>query len=84
MLKLLDSPDMAIPNPDMAKWIQMSQIYRFHVWLIRTKASLIHVSQLQLRDKQPVHCILHDDVMTIAVYKQFKEVLDLSWRGPKA
>ncbi len=76
MLNSMDSPNVAIPNPNIAKWVQMSQIYRFYPCIIRTKASLIHVSQLQLRYKQPVHCLLHDDGMTIAVYKLFKEVLD--------
>ncbi len=66
----------------------MGAIYSFYIWLIRPKVGKIdqeqgksrrgHVSQLQLRDKQAAHCILHDAAMTIHVYKQFKEVLMLT------
>ncbi len=50
-----------------------------HWPLLSVMMQHIMLDQLKLIDKQAVHCILHYNVTTIAVYKQFKEVLDGFW-----
>ena len=50
-----------------------------HWPLLSVMMQQVMLDQLKLRDKQAVHCILHDNVTAIAVYKQFKEVFSRLW-----
>ena len=66
MVKGLYKPPVAIPYSTLVKWVQIGTIYSFFLCLIRPKnerlgdcLEIVHVSQLQLTDKQAIHCTLH-------------------------
>ncbi len=82
MLKYLVNPPLAIPYPAVVKWVQYIAFkYGSAQKSAKSQLKSGEVTLVNCNwEKQAINSFWHDITTTIAVYKQFNEVLDANWR----